>query len=822
MNVKQLLIPAACVAALSAPIACYADQGYTIDMDFQLTDGQTASVMFGGKDGGTFFYMWQINANALNPHDHTDNDFWVFPIPSYGISNDMADGEFHHLKIQVHDNYTKATTWIDDELIEENHNGDYTGKMFGFRQYRDKSAYDNIVITDLETGKQLYAEDFETDNGSAAANKCFTEGWLEDGVWYCDHSGDGERRAWSAFGAPTDECVHFSLEFDMILQKDNLGVVFSQKDDANMYLWAINFFDDPRGRIRHHNMRNGGWAWWNDQDIRSYFLPEAVIGYDIPVRIEVKDSWIETSLDGVMVDRYFCYDADLVPAKVGFRLDNTDVQDEDCYVDNVVYKTYDAEGNETVVLTDDFEPESPRWFTTAIVEEFEGSNRLHIYGDGAKWLWTNADEPRMPEEEVVDNGYTIDFDFEIDQVSAGFCFGVRNTGNFYLWQINAELETTRLRPHSWSNGNPALLGEIDIPDELNVRPGTTHHMRIVVENNQKCDTYIDDTLIDSRLGDFAAGTLGLRHSFAGDLTENAYFDNIVMTSNLDGETLFSADFEGTNPFSSGTIADGRLYETGVINGTVYAWEHTTLNDVWYTYELDMELVNDDLGLVFSELSDNDYYVWAINCFDRKSENIPLIRRHVWDNNNVRFNDDHFNNYFSADDILNGVHHVAIEVRGPQIKTFIDGQLINAGMFESEKLASGKVGFRLDSTSEQDDQAYVDNVMVTEYSADGTPTVVLSDTFEPGTTSWFATEDLENAEIVTDADGNSRLRLGQNGTFLKLMQRDTPVTSSAATIGLDNAEGSVEYYNLQGIRIACPTEGLYIERRGGKAVKKLAR
>lgn len=820
MDFKKLLIPAACLAALSAPLAASADQGYTIDMDFQLTDGQTASVMFGGKDGGRHFYMWQINPDKLNPHDHTNNDFWVLPIPSYGISNKMDDGEFHHIKIQVHDNYTKATTWIDDELIEENHNGDFDGKMFGFRQYRDKSAYDNIVITDLESGNILYSEDFNTDNGSPAANKYFTEGWWENGVWYCDHNGDGERRAWSSFGTPAGENVHFSLEFDMNLQKDNLGVVFSGKDDANMYLWAINFFDEPKGRIRHHNMRNGGWAWWNDQDIRDYFWPEHVFNTDIPVKIEVKNSWIETWLDGTIVDRYFSYDADLVPAKVGFRLDNSAEQDEDCYVDNVVYKTFDAEGNATVVLTDDFEPESPRWFTTAIVEEFEGSNRLHIYGDGAKWLWLNADEPRMPEEEVVDNGYTIDFDFEIDQVSAGFCFGVRNTGNYYMWQINAERETTRLRPHCWSNGNPALLGEIDLPEELGVRPGTVHHMQIVVENNQKCDTYIDGTLVDTRMGDFPAGTLGLRHSFADDYVEAAYFDNLVMTSNADKSVLFSADFEKENPFCSGELVEGRLYDAGVLEGTVYAWDKTAFNDVWYTVELDMELVNDDLGIVFSEVSDADYYVWAINCFDKKGENIPILRRHIWNNNNVWFDNPVFNRYYSVDDMLNNEHHVAIEVHGPQIKTFIDDVLVNAFVIESDKLAMGKVGFRLDSMAEQDDQAYVDNVTVTEFSADGAPTIVLSDTFEPGTPSWFETAGLENAEIAEGEDGNHRLRLGQNGTFLKLMQRDIP--TSAAVIELDETEGAVEYFNMQGMRINRPAEGLYIERRGGKAVKKLAR
>lgn len=38
------------------------------------------------------------------------------------------------------------------------------------------------------------------------------------------------------------------------------------------------------------------------------------------------------------------------------------------------------------------------------------------------------------------------------------------------------------------------------------------------------------------------------------------------------------------------------------------------------------------------------------------------------------------------------------------------------------------------------------------------------------------------------------------------------------VAVDNEAGAVEYYNLQGIRISKPTSGVYIEKRGGKAVK----
>lgn len=38
----------------------------------------------------------------------------------------------------------------------------------------------------------------------------------------------------------------------------------------------------------------------------------------------------------------------------------------------------------------------------------------------------------------------------------------------------------------------------------------------------------------------------------------------------------------------------------------------------------------------------------------------------------------------------------------------------------------------------------------------------------------------------------------------------------------DTEGETAYYNLQGVRIAVPTTGLYIKRQGSKAVKCLKR
>jgi hypothetical protein len=48
------------------------------------------------------------------------------------------------------------------------------------------------------------------------------------------------------------------------------------------------------------------------------------------------------------------------------------------------------------------------------------------------------------------------------------------------------------------------------------------------------------------------------------------------------------------------------------------------------------------------------------------------------------------------------------------------------------------------------------------------------------------------------------------------------TTGVETIAVDNADAPVEYYNLQGVRVANPTPGLYITRQGTKVSKTLVK
>ena len=57
-------------------------------------------------------------------------------------------------------------------------------------------------------------------------------------------------------------------------------------------------------------------------------------------------------------------------------------------------------------------------------------------------------------------------------------------------------------------------------------------------------------------------------------------------------------------------------------------------------------------------------------------------------------------------------------------------------------------------------------------------------------------------------------VGQHGITL------TGETTGIEGVDADAAEGKVQYYNLQGVRVANPENGLYIRRQGSKVEKVL--
>ena len=190
----------------------------------------------------------------------------------------------------------------------------------------------------------------------------------------------------------------------------------------------------------------------------------------------------------------------------------------------------------------------------------------------AKWIG------KTTEEENQITKYTVDVDIQIVSDSAGFAFGAKGSGDFFMWQVNTfdfrADNAVYLRPHikqgnSWvvlpasSNGKGP---EVNITDAVGYTGseliGKTIHMKIAVDNGV-IDTYFNGSETSVLHYDFGkvipAGKILFRQNTDQNATEIAKYDNIVVKDG-DGNVLFEEDFsDATNPsFNGGTIEDGML------------------------------------------------------------------------------------------------------------------------------------------------------------------------------------------------------------------------------------------------------------------------
>lgn len=420
---------------------------------------------------------------------------------------------------------------------------------------------------------------------------------------------------------------------------------------------------------------------------------------------------------------------------------------------------------------------STRYYWTVTVKDNKGNEARsseQAYFDtglmnsgwsGAKWIKASDDAYGTITESV--KNYTVEADFEIEHTAAGLCFGKTGDGNFYMWQISTKDQNNPVfRPHVWNNGTPALITELSLKEKIDVRNGETYHLRIEITNDgHRVTTYINDVMIDERDGNFPYGDVGIRQDY-GDYDmqpEIAYFDNIKVTTASD-DVLFSEDFSQSNKFSAGEVVDGRLYVVGSTQQSVYAWQLNVVANLRYTVETDMTLVRDNAAIVFGATSNNTYYMWQINTSD---EDYPLLRRHVYNNSTTPWHEDIKITAFSKDELIGHERHIKIDVDANVIRTYIDDQLVDTYEDKFGILAKGDLGLRVDNTSENvKEEAYFDNLKMTEYDGDGNPVVTFFEDFEGESSDYFY-----NPEIVV-IDGNRKCHMHVTGAEYRMMQDAT--------------------------------------------------
>ena len=463
---------------------------------------------------------------------------------------------------------------------------------------------------------------------------------------------------------------------------------------------------------------------------------------------------------------------------------------------NVVWESGQVESDQSSDVQTSFAPAArTRYYWQVSVTDNKGNTAtstekayfetglMGADGWGAtKWIKATKNPQGYVAPEEIKN-YEMSVEFDIRSVSAGVIFAAKDHNNYYMWQVNLEQSTPRLRPHQWAGGNPALLAEKNITG-VTIHTGEKHVMKIVVTGGNKAVTYIDGVQVDSRTGDFAYGDFGFREDYASIGDESAYFDDFVVTA---GEsTLLSEDFETEDVmFTNGTVTNGRFLVVG--RGT-YAWQRDKSEKVRYDVDVDMTLIRDDASICFSATGENTYMMWAINTYNMST---PVVRRHVYNNStDPVYSDTQIP--FSKSDLIGKPHHIKIECESPYVRTYIDGQLVDT-YTDNGVLAIGDLGFRVycSNNGTENEQAYFDNLVMTTYDAVGNASTYISEDFE-------SESNIFSADNVQSYEGSRQLFMSApSGNTFRLMQNEGSVMPGAPMVrkefGVDGAIKSARLY-----------------------------
>ena len=65
-----------------------------------------------------------------------------------------------------------------------------------------------------------------------------------------------------------------------------------------------------------------------------------------------------------------------------------------------------------------------------------------------------------------------------------------------------------------------------------------------------------------------------------------------------------------------------------------------------------------------------------------------------------------------------------------------------------------------------------------------------------------------------------LKMNDNGTVNSLEANDVTdrITTGVESVEVEDANAAIEYYNMQGVRVANPENGMYIRRKGNTVTK----
>ncbi len=379
---KKLFLTMALVFMASVQTWCYTfTNNYTIETKFKI-NAIGAGIIFSACQGqGGNLYMWQYNVgengdrSLFRPH-HWNPGALLEEKGTGDVTLNTTDWFITKIEIT---NGSHARTYLrkaadDVDVLIDERDGDFRYGMIGTRQDHDgntneSASFDYFKITDDDSQKILYFEDFDETDGNWTNNPIWEDGTLRtDGV---DLS---ERRYFpdNMFKQGID--MHYAVEADLTIEKGYISIIFGLNENGSNYMWQIspNYYNDGSANIYYHLDRgNEQWkahaagARFPDFNAEDFLNPHHI-------KIEVDGNVVYTYIDDKLQDTFKQNDITdlelLNLGGIGFRADGSNNIEHKSLIDNIKVTTYDTEGEPTVVLYDNFTGGQSRYFNLDVNE----------------------------------------------------------------------------------------------------------------------------------------------------------------------------------------------------------------------------------------------------------------------------------------------------------------------------------------------------------------------------------------------------------------------------------------------------------------------
>lgn len=357
--------------------------------------------------------------------------------------------------------------------------------------------------------------------------------------------------------------------------------------------------------------------------------------------------------------------------------------------------------------------------------------------DWGEAVWIGEGVEGTADADIVNYDVTMDFQ-AVEQPDGRFCnfeplIAVQNNGaDFILCQLqlkSSDPADPQFRPHRMMGGNWDFSNITNVAMEQQaLTPANVyepHTLRLEVRD-KTVTVYVDNVKEASHTFNLTApigyGGLGFRMTNDGATYRDEYFvDNIQAINTDTSETLFSEDFESGNYFAGGTVEEGRLHLKGGVDSDPVLQK--SIDYGTYTVEYDFQIESNSSGLLFDMQEANSYYLWQVNLDVQPGKAIFRPHKCLGGSFSVMKEVD-VTEVMGTGTGLNGRHTMKMEVSGTEIKTYIDGTLVDT-LTDAAILPMGGIGLRNVESTDDHQICWYDNIVLT----DDTDHVVFSEDFE---------------------------------------------------------------------------------------------